>query len=365
MTYVEINLDNLKHNFNLILDKGYAPQEIFAVVKDDAYGCGAIAIAQTLETLGVVKFAVARMSEASELLDARIRGDILVLGENSHKDFEYASSNNVHVSINSIESLRNIISTSLDLTVHINVDTGMGRLGISENEIAECCRIIKQHENIKVEAIYSHFSCADSIDQKLVEVQLDRFNRAKKIFKENGIEVKYFHFPNSAGVLNIDKMDNTYSRVGIALYGCKPDPKIKLTADLKNIMSLKTTVAMVKRIRPGDTVSYGANFVAEKETVIATVPAGYAHGIPRILTGNMDVLIKGERFPVVGNITMDFIMVDVGINSGIDIGEEVVILGAKGNQNITADEWAIKSNTIGYEILCSLGRNKEKRYIGK
>lgn len=365
MTFVEINLASVIHNFNLIVGKGYEAHEIFAVVKDDAYGCGAVQVAHTLETFGVCKFAVARMSEAAELRDARIRGDVLVLGVNSHKELEYASSSNVHVAINSVESLRNLVTTSLDLIVHINIDTGMGRLGITESEISECSRIIKQAENIKVEALYSHFSCADSVDQKLVKNQIERFNRAKKLFKENGIDVEYYHFPNSAGALNLEKMENTHSRIGIALYGCRPDPKIESNVDFKNVMSLKTTVAMVKRIKPGDTVSYGANFVAEKETVIATVPAGYAHGIPRILSGNMEVLIRGERFPVVGNITMDFIMVDVGTDSWIDAGDEVVVLGTQGNKCITADEWATKCNTIGYEILCSLGRNKIKKYIGK
>lgn len=365
MAYVEIDLDGVKHNLNLILNKGYKAHEIFAVVKDDAYGCGAVQIAHTLEAFGISKFAVARMNEASELRDARIKGEILVLGENSLKELEYASSGNIHITINSIESLRNIITSSLELIVHVNIDTGMGRLGICEKEIDECCRLLKQAEHIQLEAIFSHFSCADSIDNKLVNEQIKRFESAKEQFIKNGINPSYYHFPNSAGAIKQEKKENHYSRIGIILYGSRPDPQIDPGIDIKNVMSLKAPVAMVKRIKPGSTVSYGANFVAEEETVIATVAAGYAHGIPRLLTGNMEVLIRGKRFPVVGNITMDYIMVDVGLDSWIDAGEEVVILGPQGDNCITADEIAIKCNTIGYEILCSIGRNREKKYIGR
>ncbi len=365
MAYVEIDLDSVKHNIHLIFNKGYKPEEIFAVVKDDAYGCGAVKVAQTLEAFGINKFAVARMSEAAELRDARIKGDILVLGENNLKELEYAASSNIHVTINCVESLRNILTSSLELTVHVNVDTGMGRLGVTEKDIDECCRILKQADNIHVEALFSHFSCADSIDNKLVEKQVERFDKARAKFTSEGIDFSYYHFPNSAGALKFDKLENMHTRVGIILYGCQPDPKVDLNIDLKNVMSLKAPVAMVKRIKAGDTVSYGANFVAEKETVIATIAAGYAHGIPRILAGNMEVLIRGKRFPVIGNITMDYIMADIGLDSWVDAGEEAIIMGCQVDDCITADDLAVKCKTIGYEILCSIGRNKEKKYIGR
>lgn len=365
MTYVEINLDSVRHNVSQVLKKGYEAHEVFAVIKDDAYGCGAVQVAKVLETFGFNKFVVARMSEASELRDARIRGEILVLGECSRKELEYASSGDIQIAINSIESLRNIITTSLNLNVHINIDTGMGRLGVIEKDYEECCRLLKNSEFIKVEALYSHFSCADSEENKLVSLQKKRFEKAQTEFKNNGVNVDYYHFPNSAGVVNQQRDKNLFSRVGILLYGCWPDPKIDPKINLKNVISLKTSVAMVKKIGPGDTVSYGANFIAKKETVIATVPAGYAHGIPRLLSGQMEVLIRGKRFPVVGNVTMDYIMVDVGMDTWIDSGEEVVVIGCQGSECITADEIAIKCNTIGYEILCSVGRNKEKRFVGR
>lgn len=365
MAYVEIDLGNVKHNLHLLFDKGYKPEEIFAVVKDDAYGCGALKVAQTLEAYGITKFVVARMAEAAELRDARIKGDILVLGENNLKELEYASSSNIHVTINSVESLRNIITSSLELTVHVNIDTGMGRLGVTGNEIGECCRLLKQTDNIHLEALFSHFSCADSIDNKLVDKQVERFENAKAEFISNDIKFSYYHFPNSAGAIKFDKKENVHTRVGILLYGCRPDPEIDPEIDLKNVMSLKAPVAMVKKIKAGDTVSYGANFIAEKETAVATIAAGYAHGIPRILTGNMEVLIRGKRFPVIGNVTMDYIMVDVGLDSWIDAGEEAVIMGCQGDECITADELALKCKTIGYEIICSVGRNHDKRFIGR
>lgn len=365
MAYVEIDLGNVKHNLNLLLNKGYKIDEVFAVVKDNAYGCGAVQIAQTLEAYGVNKFIVARMSEAAELADARIRGDILVLGECTLKELDYASSANIHITINSLESLRNIMTSSLELTVHVNIDTGMGRLGINIDEVGECCRLLTQADNIQLESLFSHFSCADSPDNKLVDLQIERFEKAKQLFNNNGFEPAYYHFPNSAASIKQERKENLYSRLGIILYGCRPDPAIDPGIDLKNVMSLKAPIAIVKKVKAGTTVSYGANFTAENETFIATVPAGYAHGIPRLLSGKMEVLIRGRRFPVVGNITMDYVMVDVGIDNWIDVGEEVVVMGCQGDDCITPDEIAVKCGTIGYEIICSVGRCKDKKYIGK
>jgi alanine racemase len=338
---------------------------VFAVIKDDAYGCGAVQVAQTVERSGVERFAVARMSEAEELKDGRVHGAILVLGECTMKELEYASSSEIRIAINSIDSLRNMVTSSLDLIVHINIDTGMGRLGLQSDEVEEACRIIDRSSNIRIESIFSHFSCADVPGSELVPLQWDRYRKAISLFRERGVECSFYHMPNSAASVNYNKEGEIYSRLGIVLYGCRPDPAVDPEIDLKNVMSLKAPVSIIKKIRAGDTVSYGANFKAEKATCIATIAAGYAHGIPRLLSGNMEVLIRGKKYPVVGNVTMDYIMADVGLNSGIDAGDEVVIMGSQHSEAITADEIALKCNTIGYEILCSIGRNREKRFVGR
>lgn len=365
MTYLEIDLSAVVHNISQILARGYNKSDVFAVVKDDAYGCGAVKVAQQLEKYGISRFVVARMSEAMELRDARIRGTILVLGECTRKELEYASNSNIHVAVNSVDSLQNMVTSNLDLSVHVNVDTGMGRLGVLKKEINEVCRIIKLSDNIVLEAVYTHFACADDSLSQLTALQKTRFDEVKSLFVKNDLAPNYYHMPNSAGASSLSIETNTLCRLGIILYGCKPDPKVEFELDLKNVMSLKSRISIIKRISSGDTVSYGANFVAEKETVIATVAAGYAHGIPRLLTGQMEVLIRGKKYPVVGNVTMDYVMVDIGTDSGIDAGEEVVIMGCQNGNSITADEIAVKCNTIGYEILCSMGRNREKRYLGR
>lgn len=363
MTYVEIDLNSLIHNLNQICSYGYRPKDLYAVVKDDAYGCGAIKVAGFLESQGVNKFAVARIEEALELKEAGIKSEILVLGECSLEDFEFAASSDIVLAVNSIDSLSHMSSSLLKLAVHINIDTGMGRLGLKNNEIPKACRIINQSENLSFTGIFTHFACADEKDGVMVKIQRERFEKAKDLFKESGITLSVTHLSNSAGLINHEKKDNEFCRPGIALYGCRPDPKIESSVEFKEIMSLKSRVAMIKTIEPNDTVSYGANFVASEKTVIATVSAGYAHGIPRVLADKMAVIIRGRKFPVVGNITMDYIMVDVGLNSGVAAGDEVVIIGKQGEESITADEIALCSNTIGYEILCSLGRNKEKKYL--
>lgn len=361
--YVEISLDNLIFNLNQVRKLLAPGASIIAVVKDCAYGCGAVPVSRALEREGVGFFAVARMEEARDLRENGISSPVLVLGECTKEEVTWAAAENVHVTLNSLTAFEVWKEAGCRVRVHVNVDTGMGRMGILESEIDEAVRIFLSGGSFVFEGIFTHFASADRPGTDTVARQQGIFESAVRRFSEKGLSPRYIHSPNSAALIRFPLPAGHLVRPGIALYGCKPDPCQDFGIELRNVAGLKAPVVKIKKVPSGTPVSYGGTYVTDRETHIATIPLGYAHGLPRLLSNKGEVLIRGKRYRIAGNVTMDYIMADAGPNPEIRVGDEAVAMGFQGEDCITTDEVARHCRTIGYEILCGLSRRTDRFYL--
>ncbi len=364
-TWVEINLDDVIYNF-LKIKKAVGNKKVIGVVKADAYGHGAIEISKILEHYGAYALATASLEEALNLREAGISLPILVLGYVDPSALEVASSQNIAVTLfdrNFIKRLKIYDSKAKSvLNVHVNVDTGMGRIGISPEEFLFVVKSIENLNNVYFQGLYTHFATADS-DIQFAEEQLGIFNRLIKDLYLHKISPDFIHCANSAAILTLGKKSYFNSvRPGIILYGLPPSPVLK-SFTLKPVLSFKTRIIYIKKISPGRSISYGRTFVAKKEMLVATIPVGYADGLPRKLSNIGEVLVKGRRAKIVGNVTMDQTIIDVTGFPNIHPGNEVVLIGKQGNEEITATEIADKVDTINYEIVSRIGKRVKRIFI--
>jgi len=361
--HVEISLDNLAHNLDAVSSKLCADQAIIAVVKDCAYGCGARPTARVLEQLGVAFFAVARAAEARDLRTAGIVSPVLILGDCSDDEAMWAAANDVRLTINDPADIERFSALRTRLRVHVNIDTGMGRLGVQGSEAGAVAAALTAAKALEVEGIYTHFACADIPRTQTVSQQQRRFCEVLRIFGQAGIAPPIIHCSNTAAIARFPFRQATHIRPGISLYGCNPDPAQDFGLNLRPVASLKARVIKIKRVPAGTPISYGGHYITEGETCIATIAVGYGHGLPRLVSGRGDVLIRGKRYRIAGNVTMDFIMVDAGAQPHIMVGDEAVVMGSQGNDCIHPDEIARQCHTIGYEILCNLSRRIDRYYV--
>ncbi len=361
---VVVSLDNLLHNVCELRARVPSNVKLIAVVKDCAYGCGALYVSKTLEKEGDVDFfAVANAKEAFALRSFGIRGDILVLGKADEEQLRRGTDENITFTCNDLDDLVGWIDSGIPVNFHCKIDTGMRRLGIQADEVSEFIDILKSSRSLSCKGVFTHFACADIPGTRTVERQYSLFISACEMLECAGIRPEHIHISNSAAVMRFPSLRCTHIRPGIALYGCKPDPAQSFEADLRPVLSLKGSVVSLRKV-PGDTaVSYCGRYKTSSPTWIATIGMGYAHGIPRYLSNRGDVLIGGKRYRIRGNVTMDYIMVDAGQHPEMKIGDEAVVIGSQGDEQISADEVAIHGNTIGYEVLCNIGTSIERIYI--
>jgi alanine racemase len=247
--------------------------------------------------------------------------------------------------------------------VHLKVDTGMGRLGVPFHLWADFLKEIPRSSNIEVEGLLSHFSMMDE-EKRYTHRQWETFQKAVRIAEEMGISYSYLHMASSAILTAIPTYSATLARPGIMLYGSYPSPAFKNLIPLKPVMTLKTRIHFLKSVPPGTRISYGGTFTTKRESLIATLPIGYADGYSRHLSNQGEVLIRGKRAPVVGRVCMDFITVDVTDIPHVSIGDEVVLMGRQGKERISAEEIAEKINSISYEVLCLIGKRVPRIYKG-
>ncbi len=361
--YVEVSLDNLLHNMAQIRRK--LPQEVgvIAVVKDSSYGCGSVQIAKALEQSGSVAFfAVARTIEAVVLRKRGITLPILVLGMATEEGLRFGAENNIVFALNDLSDIDRWESYGVSVNFHLGIDTGMSRMGFLPQEIDTLVEKLNAAKNIHIGGAFTHMANADEPNTQTVAGQLEKFRDAVNKLRNGGHPPAHVHYGNTATFLRFPLSDCTLARPGIALYGCKPDPAQGFDIDLKPVASLISHVVKMKKIPAGTPVSYCGNYVTPAETCIATIPLGYAHGLPRYLNGKGSVLIGGTRYRIAGNITMDYIMVDAGANPSISVGDEAVAIGTQGGESITPDDIAVIGNTIGYEVLCNLGTTIDRFY---
>ena len=359
-SWLEIDLAAIAYNVEQIKTLLSPQTTLMAVVKADAYGHGAVSVAKTVTPAGAGAFAVATTPEAIELREAGIKEPILVLGAAYTSDEIKAISHwqlqptlcTPQQALLFSETLAKLGQT---LEVHLNIDTGMSRLGTSWQKGVEFVQMVERLPNLKLAGIYSHFATADSPDQALMRQQHRRF---QQVIQTLGIDPKIgknrprLHISNSAATLTDGALHYDLVRVGLAIYGLYPAPHLSSTVDLKPVMQVKAKVTQIKTIEAGTGVSYGYQYIADKTTRIAVVGIGYADGVPRNLSNKMNVLVRGEILPQIGAITMDQLMIDVTSMPDLQVGEVVTVLGKEGENSITADDWAADLGTISWEILC-------------
>lgn len=370
MTYLhrawaEVHLDRIKANVKNYKKLLNPETKLLCVVKANCYGNGDAAVAPYLENeLGIKWFAVSNIEEAKHLRDIGISGEILILG---YTPPEYAKElidyNIIQALIDESHAklLSECVPKDKRVRAHCALDTGMTRIGIHENTTEKACETIERISKLKgiqLEGIFTHFASADSDnkdDINYTKMQAEKITSIAKNLKKRLVPLNEIHFLNSAGGIYHSSGKSTLARLGIIMYGLKPNSALDVPFKLKPVLDFKACVSMVKEVGSGVFVSYGRTYETSKPTKIATIPVGYADGYPRFLSNKGEVLIHGQRAKIIGRVCMDQIMCDV---TGIDvkIGDTVTLIGTDGNENITADDIADIGNTIGYEIICNISK---------
>jgi len=362
--HVEISLDNLLWNLGQIRSLLSRDTDIIAVVKDNAYGCGSVSVSKILEQHGKVGcFAVARPEEGFTLRENGIKGHILVLGRIGADQLAKCIKNRLTPTLNDLEDLQLWNQSGLRFAFQCNIDTAMHRMGILPSEVLKLIDTLRKYPQFTCEGIFTHLAKADIPGTLSVNEQKSLFVKSVNILKDCGIVPKQIHIGNSAGLMRFSMSDTTHVRPGIALYGCKPDPSGDFPLDLKPVLSLKSVVAKIKKVPANTPVSYCGNYITKCETHIATIAAGYAHGLPRFLGNRGAVLINGRKYPIAGNVTMDYVMIDAGEIPEFSVGDDVIIIGTSGTLRITPDDIALQGNTIAYEILCNISTSIRHEYF--
>ncbi len=366
--WVEVNLGNVEHNIKT-LKKLISPGTRFlAVVKADAYGHGSDMIASTLIASGVDVLGVASVDEGLQLRNTGITAPILVLGATPDWAFVSAVENDIQLSIFTEDHINSCIHACKRLdkkpVVHIKVDTGMHRIGIPYRDAPGFIKKVAGKEEIELAGIFSHLACAENRG-----ITLEQKDRWKFLVNRLENRDKYIlHLANTAGIIGYDDLDYDMIRSGIGVYGLFPDLPDKIAAepDFKQVMSLKGRISYIKEIRPGSGISYGYSYkTGEHHAKIATIPIGYADGVPRCLSNNIYGLLKGYKIKQVGNITMDQMMFDISGLENIHTGDVITLLGEDNGNFVSIDEWAKKLNAINYEITCRLRVRLPRVYTRK
>ncbi|MEI7971235.1 MAG: alanine racemase [Actinomycetota bacterium] len=370
--WAQIDLDALRHNVS-VLATHIAPQQLWAVVKADAYGHGAIECARVALQSGAQGLCVALVQEGIELRQAGINAPILIMSEqpaDQHRDIiSYGLIATLYNETTITEFARTAHDLEIMASVHVKVDTGMHRVGAPSVEAVKVAKLVADSQWLSLEGMFTHLATADVAETQFAQQQVSAFSRSVEQVRALGIEVRHVHVSNSASAIR--KLDAgagcTMARVGIALYGIPGDAHTNSFGaehklDLRSVMSVRARVSHVQRVTAGQGVSYGLKRPMDHDSTVATLPLGYADGVPRGLWESGSVLIGGVRRSFAGVVTMDQIMVNCA-NDEVSIGDEVVLIGAQGSERVTANEWANKMGTIGYEIVCAISARMPRNYI--
>lgn len=365
-----IDLDNIVRNLEAFKSNINADTRIMAVIKADGYGHGAVRIAKKIEKLDYLYgFCVATAEEAIELRDAWITKPILILGYTFKEDYELLIRNNIILTVFTDEMLNEISETArllnMNASVHIKVDTGMSRIGIKPDaEGLEFVKRVNKKENISLEGMFTHFARADEYDKTKAYEQLNKYIAFSTKIEDEGISIPIKHCSNSAGIIELREANLNVVRAGITLYGLWPSNEVsKDIIPLYPVMKLISHVSYVKELEPGCEISYGGTYKVESKMKVATVPCGYADGIPRGLSNKGFVLVHGIKAPIVGRVCMDQFMIDVSNIDNVNVRDEVVIIGNQGELNISAEEVGDISGRFNYELVCDISKRVPRTYI--
>lgn len=366
--WAEVDLSAVAHNTRAV-SRLVAPAGVLAVVKADGYGHGAVPVALAALHAGASWLGVALVEEGVTLRDAGIDASILVLSEPPPAAMELAASFALVPTVYTAAGVEAAGAatrgrgSTVQLPVHLKVDTGMHRVGAPPGEAATLARAIAANPRLALDGVYTHCAVADEPEDPFTSEQLARFDAVLDQLGALGLAPRLVHAANSAGAIAHPLSRYDLVRIGIALYGIPPAPVLDGAVDLRPALSLKASVSMVKKVESGARISYGLRYRFDRDSTVATVPIGYADGVRRRLaaTGG-EVLIRGRRRPIAGTVTMDQLTVDCADDDSVRPGDEVVLIGEQGHERITAGDWAQRLDTVGYEIVCGIGPRVPRRY---
>lgn len=357
-TFCLIDLAALRWNFQQVRKRVGPKVKILSVVKANAYGHGAVQVARALEDEGSYGFGVATLEEGIELRKGGLQSPVLILAGIYPEQIDELLEYRLTPTVCEVEALRLLERLArkrgVSLPFHLKVDTGMGRLGFLPSEIDSWIPELAGVEVLKLEGLFSNFSQAEKADGDYTQGQVETFKNAVKRLEAQGHRPGLLHLANSAAVIALPSSYFTMVRPGLVLYGIYPSHDMTRRLSLKPVLTWKTRILQLKRVPKGAGISYGRTFVTKRKSLIAVLPVGYADGYHRLLSNRGAVLVREERAPIVGRVCMDLTMIDVTDIRGVQQGDEVVLLGKQGADQISADEMARWAETISYEILTSI-----------
>ncbi len=367
-TWAEVDLKALEHNYIQVKRLAGKDVQMMAVVKANAYGHGTVEVSQVLEGVGVNYLGVATTDEAVRLRDHGIKTPILVLGSVLPEEVRIAKDRDITLTLCNHDILKEIKTLAKNekepgrrVKVHIKVDTGMGRIGVWHEDALRFVKEVSGEKSITLEGIYTHFSTAGR-DEFFTAYQMESFERLLTSIEKSWIKISLRHAANSIATVDYKRAHLNLARPGLIIYGMYPKYTFPKLIRLKPVLSLKTRVVFLKDIPPGRSISYGRTFISQRHTKIATLPIGYADGYHRGLSNKAEVLVHGQYAPIVGKVTMDQTMVDVGRIRGVKIGDEVVLIGKQGRHEIRIEKLARLAGTIAYDFICGISNRVPRIY---
>jgi alanine racemase len=367
--WAEVDLGAVGHNVATLLALA-APAELCAVVKADGYGHGAVPVARAAIEGGATSLAVALVEEGAELREAGITAPVLLLSEPPHAAMADVVGFQLTPTLYTLAGLeaaaKAVVSSgpaARPLPVHVKVDTGMHRVGATPSDAVALALAVAARPELDLQGLWTHFAVADDPDHPYTSDQLARFDSVIDDLHQLGIRPPQLHAANSAATMAHPAARYDLVRCGIAVYGVAPSLALQGRADLVPALTLRARVSYVKEVAGGESLSYGLRYRVSGQTVVATVPIGYADGVPwQLGVAGGEVLLGGHRRPIAGSVTMDQILLDCGDAAEVRPGDEVILLGRQGNEEILAWEWAERAGTIAYDILCGIGARVPRRY---
>ncbi len=365
ITWVEIDLNAIAHNLKAVKEKTRHGTKILAIVKSDAYGHGAVKTSETLVKNGVDMLGVAFPEEGIELRNNNINTPILVLNPILSEQVEDVIKYSLGVTVCCLDIANELSKAAIkyrhNVSVHVEVDTGMGGEGLCPNKALPFIKELLLIDNLEIEGIFTHFNSSEEKDKSFSKEQLRRFENIIEKIENERIDVPLIHAANSAAILDIPGTYFNMVRPGLVLYGIFPSENVLRNIDLKPATSFKTKIINLKQLDPGNFIGYGRTFEVLKQTTVATLPVGYKDGLNRCFSNLGEVLINSNRVPIVGRICMDRCFIDVTNLPNTEIGSEVTIYGNQANETISIESAAKLIGTIPYEIVCNIGTKAQKK----
>jgi alanine racemase len=356
-TWADVDLGAFRRNLDAVARVLPERSRLIPVLKANAYGHGAVQIARACNHDRVAMLAVALLEEALELRDAGIELPLLVFGALTREQIATAAERRIVAGIVGPEELAYAcdVARERDVVVHVKLDSGMGRMGITASELPRAIELIRAAPRLRIDAIYTHYANASDPLDPFTQTQTENFQRMLATLRDAGVDAPLHHAANSAATMRGLVAPGDYARAGIVLYGAAP---LDGGQALLPVLRWRTEIVRLKTLPPGHGIGYGTTFHTARESRIATLPVGYADGYSRLLSNNADVLVRGKRAPVVGRVSMDLVTVDVTDIAGAALGDEVILLG----DDIRAEEHAARTGTIAYEVFCRISARVPRKY---